>query len=327
MTWTFYNAQGQEKRASVSAPSSVPIENWHVVGAAGEPPFFAGVSAYGGGYAPPAFRKLPDGTVELSGLLSSAVTTRPLTLFTLPAGYRPVLAAGFSAHALYAQDASGVFAAIRVGVGGDVNLWVGSTGFVSIEGIRFSTGQTTWPTGPMGPYGAPTLVSVLPTSPADGDEIYFQTAAMGVDGIAWHLRYNAASGSAYKWECVGPADLHAFANASENFTGTAPADFAGGPSLTLPLAGDYLASWGGNAGHSGSNQSARLLVAATGFAYDINFSASYLQPAGTNSGFSAVSRIHRVNGISGTLKMGYSQGLAGGSAYNRWLAARPLRVG
>lgn len=47
----------------------------------------------------------------------------------------------------------------------------------------------------------PTLVSSLPVSPADGQEIYYQADA--TNGVIWHLRYRAASASSFKWECVG----------------------------------------------------------------------------------------------------------------------------
>lgn len=82
----------------------------------------------------------------------------------------------------------------------------------------------------------------LPGSPVDGQELYY--LADTTNGIVWHLRYRSGSASAYKWEFVGGSPLTA-----EVLTGVAiPAaqttygDIAAsaGPSLVIPLAGDYL---------------------------------------------------------------------------------------
>jgi len=35
----------------------------------------------------------------------------------------------------------------------------------------------------------PVFVNVLPFQAVDGQEIYFQNAAMATQGIVWHLRY------------------------------------------------------------------------------------------------------------------------------------------
>jgi hypothetical protein len=47
----------------------------------------------------------------------------------------------------------------------------------------------------------PQRVTSLPSSPYDGQEIYYVADATA--GVIWHLRYNASSASAYKWEFVG----------------------------------------------------------------------------------------------------------------------------
>src|SRR4030095_11342304 len=45
------------------------------------------------------------------------------------------------------------------------------------------------------------LVSALPGSPFDGQEIYYLADA--TNSVIWHLRYRAGSSSAYKWEFIG----------------------------------------------------------------------------------------------------------------------------
>jgi hypothetical protein len=54
--------------------------------------------------------------------------------------------------------------------------------------------------------GAAPLVTVLPSSPLNGQECYFSPQA----GTMWHLRYNDASASPYKWEVVGGPPLRVF---------------------------------------------------------------------------------------------------------------------
>jgi hypothetical protein len=95
----------------------------------------------------------------------------------------------------------------------------------------------------------PLFVTSLPTG-YDGQEVFFQSTTAGTGGGAsnsmadvgavWHLRYRAASSSAYKWEFVGGGDLIAGVATSESTTSATYTDLATvGPVITLPLAGDY----------------------------------------------------------------------------------------
>jgi hypothetical protein len=75
------------------------------------------------------------------------------------------------------------------------------------------------PTGATGPAGAGAsipLVSTLPGSPVDGQEVYYQDSQMAAIGAVWHLRYRAASASIYKWELVGGGKLRIYSNAQLN---------------------------------------------------------------------------------------------------------------
>ena len=84
------------------------------------------------------------------------------------------------------------------------------------------------------------LVTVLPSVPFDGQEIYFQSAAMATDGIVWHLRYRAASASAYKWEFIGGSALYAANDGTVNTSSATVGDGDNpGPSITAPLKGVY----------------------------------------------------------------------------------------
>lgn len=88
------------------------------------------------------------------------------------------------------------------------------------------------------------LVAALPGAPVDGQTIAYQNAAMAAAGAVWRLCYRAASPSAYKWEFIGGDALF-----DEVGAGVAPSvgswvDTAGGPTLTAPLAGDYVVRFG-----------------------------------------------------------------------------------
>lgn len=95
------------------------------------------------------------------------------------------------------------------------------------------------------PGGVP-LVTALPSSPVDGQEIYLQTAAMATAGVIWHLRYNASSSSPYKWECVGGPPLTTEVeiggtggSTSSGTYGNLTGGTTTGPDVVVPCAGVY----------------------------------------------------------------------------------------
>lgn len=96
----------------------------------------------------------------------------------------------------------------------------------------------------------PSIVTALPSSPADGREIYFQDATLAAAGIAWHLRYRAASASAYKWEAVSgnsPLTVAGGGTTGAVLAGYTATDYAASPRITCPLTGDYYVTARANA--------------------------------------------------------------------------------
>ncbi len=95
--------------------------------------------------------------------------------------------------------------------------------------------------------GWATYVTSLPGSPADGDEVYYLADA--TNRILWHLRYNA-SGGTYKWEVLGGTPLYAEVTTSETLAsaGSYQALTTAGPSITVPLPGEYEVTVGSLAG-------------------------------------------------------------------------------
>lgn len=90
-------------------------------------------------FSVPRFRKMPDGTVRLKGLIKSGTTTLPTTLFTLPGGYRPTKRCIFIAKC--SPDDTGQ-AKLDVASNGDVILasFTGTPGaHLSLDGINFDT--------------------------------------------------------------------------------------------------------------------------------------------------------------------------------------------
>lgn len=85
-----------------------------------------------------------------------------------------------------------------------------------------------------------TLAGGPPGAPVDGD-IWIATA-VDANGTRWMFQYNAASGSAYKWEFIGGPAVFAEVLTSESIPafGSFQNLATDGPSITVARAGDYL---------------------------------------------------------------------------------------
>jgi hypothetical protein len=119
------------------------------------------------------------------------------------------------------------------------SLATGADDFFTLVLIELDTIQQLVPMLTM-----PPVVSVLPTSPVDGQECYFQNAAMLADGIKWHLKYNASSSSPYKWEFLGGSPIHKVDIGAVNAT-PVNAWTTYVPSIVAPLAGEYRVGFAG----------------------------------------------------------------------------------
>jgi hypothetical protein len=174
------------------------------------------------------------------------------------------------------------------------------------------------------------VVTALPSSPADGDEVYLQTAAMATDGAMWHLRYRAASSSAYKWEFIGGPRLYGRVQTNEACTSSTYAALATpGPSIVLPLAGDYdlLLEANPNNFTNGTQGIMSFDIGATA-AVDADSMGMYFNTgnASVQGPFTHTNR--RTFTAAATLTAKYKVS-AGGQMflYDRTLAAIPVRVG
>lgn len=168
--------------------------------------------------------------------------------------------------------------------------------------------------------------SALPASPVDGQEIAY--VADATNGVVWHFKYRSASASAYKWEFIGGGSLWAAVETAETRAASTYGALAtAGPSITVPLAGDYRVEIG-----------CRLLVSAAlaGFmSYDVGGTGASDQDAASNT-LSAVNYEGTV--FSRNLKTGLAASTALVSKYRcgtattltfsyRRLSVVPVRVG
>jgi hypothetical protein len=84
---------------------------------------------YGSPFNPPGYYKDKAGIVHLRGLVMSGAV--PSAIFTLPAGYRP------ANQELFAVAANNAFGRVDVLPSGDVQFSLGSSAYVSLDGITF----------------------------------------------------------------------------------------------------------------------------------------------------------------------------------------------
>jgi hypothetical protein len=88
----------------------------------------------------------------------------------------------------------------------------------------------------------PTYTSALPSSPIEGQEIYY--AANAASSVIWHLRYRfAARSGSGAWEYLGGQPLRAAAGYSDTTADHSVFRAYGGPSIALPRPGLFNATY------------------------------------------------------------------------------------
>lgn len=172
---------------------------------------------------------------------------------------------------------------------------------------------------------APALVSSLPGSPYDGQEIYY--SADPTNGVVWHLRYRSAAAGSYKWEMVGGGPLTSEVATSETTGSAGYVDLATvGPSITVPLAGDYAITLS-------SSMDGITIAALTsvkfGAAAASDADALTIESSGGDIIYHSPSRTIRrnVNSASMVVKLVYKKALGAPNFSKRSLVISPIRVG
>lgn len=169
------------------------------------------------------------------------------------------------------------------------------------------------------------MVTALPPAAEDGQEVYYLADAAA--GRLWHLRYRRNGSPTYPWEVLSASPLIAEVVTSETTTSTSYTDLAtDGPTITLPLAGDYDVTISAQ-----SNQSAADFAVMS---YAIGATAADDADQVQASYNSANERQHNTRtrpktGLpAGDLTAKYRVGTAGTATFAyRTISATPVRVG
>lgn len=163
----------------------------------------------------------------------------------------------------------------------------------------------------------------IPDNPRDGQPYAY--VADSSAGIVWRFQYNADSGSQYKWEYVGGAPASIAASGDVSTTSAAWQDL-GGPSLTVPLAGDYLVQFGAEFNNNLNGRDTFMGVSSSTASIP---EVQRIQMEGVG-GRVALSRASIVNApnAGSTLKAYYRIATEDCTGFwrNRWLLVTPVRV-
>jgi hypothetical protein len=171
--------------------------------------------------------------------------------------------------------------------------------------------------------GVPPYVTSLPTPPFDGFEVFY--AADASSGVVWHLRYRSGGGT-YKWEYVGGPPMFDEVTTVQSRTNIAyGALTTAGPSVTVPLAGEYEV-W------IGATVTPPAGVIGL-MSYDIGGTGAADADAVRVHGNAAQAscnrpRVKTISSASTALVSKYRETVATGTSWqDRWMSVRPVRVG
>lgn len=173
----------------------------------------------------------------------------------------------------------------------------------------------------------PSVVSSLPGSPTDGQEVYYQNAAMATAGIMWHLRYRAAA-TTYKWEVLGGGPFMEHASAATTRAVSTYGDLTSGAmsTWTIPLVGEYEVEIGASLSPGAAGQGFYMSIAIAGAtALDADSVLAYCV---SSLGQWDVSRkMKKVFAATDTVVPKFKQqGATAGNVTNRYICIKPIRV-
>lgn len=194
------------------------------------------------------------------------------------------------------------------------------------NGTLYVADGTSW----RGMRGQLDVVTALPSSPSDGQECLFQSAAMATAGVMWHLRYRSGASGSYKWEFVGGPPISSEVTTNEaTSSSTFVALATAGPSVALPLAGDYVVRVGAHMVNSTSTSTAILMSYDIGATTAVDADGANLNSPAVASMQATLSRSRLKTGLSAvTLTAKYRSSAASAVSFmNRWMEVIPVRVG
>jgi hypothetical protein len=156
-----------------------------------------------------------------------------------------------------------------------------SLGSGTPDSTKFLRGDGSWQIVGSG-YG-----TSLPGSPTDGQE-YTLVDSTTAPTYQWRFRYNAGSGSSYKWEFVGGTTLLNEVLAAEGVTtsGAFQNLTTTGPQITVPVAGEYtvgIGSLGYITASGGGGRHAYMSITGTTYGSGIDGDGLHWSPDGGGS--------------------------------------------
>lgn len=170
------------------------------------------------------------------------------------------------------------------------------------------------------------LVTALPSNPSNGDMVVL-TDSLSAGTYFWTLKYVAAR-SSNKWVFIGGIPLYAVVETPETTAATAYAALAtAGPSIAIPVAGDYMINHGFTSAGDGT-------VSNNDMSYDIGGTGAVTQDQcliaafATASMFIAGIRKQKKTGLTAvTLTSKYKVSAGTGTFAYRWIEAIPIAIG
>lgn len=177
-------------------------------------------------------------------------------------------------------------------------------------------------------YGStPPIVTALPANPQFGDVVTY--IADAANGVAWNLQYDATG--TYPWKFIGGAALTAEVDTDESIaaaTTTYTALATAGPSITAPLAGDYIIEQGARY-YPGSVIQQGYMSFDIGATGAVDNDGIFFEAAAATYGTTA-SRMRKKTGLSAsTALVSKYRHTSASSTVNfarRWMRVTPIRV-
>jgi hypothetical protein len=225
-----------------------------------------------------------------------------------PLASRPSTGAGIADRYYYATDA--------LGPGG-------------VVGVLYRDAGGATPTWTAVNPGTRPLVTSLPGSPADGQEVIYQADVAGTYGgpYNWPLRYRSAVS---KWEPIAkPVELLSEVTAASVGSGawTAPTG-AAGPTISVPLAGDYGYDFGAGIAAAPVAGVLYQMGLGIGAANPVAPAIAQFQQQGTTS-LLPISKGGKLTGLTAGIAVTCKYFTASGapSFSNQFLRLWPIRLG